>query len=300
MDLFNNIPMKVAVVGNICKRTEIRNNKKSKQELAGSYIAAINASKLGYDTTLISRVPDNSEVIEQAKKNKIKLEKQSAWIETIYESTYNKNDEKTTKVVSDAGPIVRVNPGNYDVVLISSYYGYVSFDVIKSLKTPNNILCLDVQSYIKHRGDNGVLFYKPWLDKEKYLKYVDVIKLNTKELFYLTGKISLNSASDLLHLGPKVVILTVENKCNYIFHDKTYLKMPFYKGKTKPKCVIGTGELYDAAFTLKYAETKDPKEAGFFAEAAVSIALERDCVKKPLSPTEVNKRFKLLKDIFLA
>jgi len=293
--------MKVAVIGNVCKRTEIKNGKKSKPELAGSYISAITASKLSHDVTLISRVSDNSYAIEEAKKNKIKLEKQSAWMETVYEAIYDKNSEKVTKIVSDAGPIVRVNPGNYDVVIVSSYYGYVSFDVIKSLKTPNNILCLDAQSYIKHRGDNGVLFYKPWLDKEKYLKYVDIIKLNTKELFYLTGKISLNSASDLLRLGPKVVVLTVKDKCNYVFYDKTYLKMPFYSGrKSKRRFLIGAGEIYDTAFALKYAETRDSKEAGFFAEAATSISWERDCVKKPIGLLEVNKRFKLLKDIFLA
>ena len=110
----------------------------------------------------------------------------------------------------------------------------------------------------------------------------------------------MNSASDLLKLGPKIIILTVADKCNYIFYGKTYLKMPFYDTKVKVKFTIGAGEMYDTAFALKYAKTKDPKEAGFFAEAVTSIGWERDVVKKPITKAEVNKRFKLLKDIFLA
>lgn len=296
--------MKAIVVGNICKRIEIMNNKKSKPELAGSYISALTASKIGHDVTLVSRFPDaiDSETEKKLKSAKLRLEKQNAWKETVYESKYEQQG-KVTKVLSDAGPIVKVNSGNYDVVLISSYYGYVGSDVLTALKKHGengNILMLDAQSYIKHRGADGVLVYKPWLDKEKYLKHVDVIRLNVKELFYLTGKVSLNSASDLLKLGPKVVILTVEDKCNYVFHDKTYTKMPFYKIKAKRKFYIGLGEIYDTAFALKYAETKDPKESGFFAEAAASFCLQRNCVKTPLKKVELSKRFKLLKDIFLA
>jgi sugar/nucleoside kinase (ribokinase family) len=299
--------MKVIVIGNVCKRTELRNNKKSNSEFAGAYSSVLTAARLGADVTLVSRVPQNAdaEMIGLLNKNKIKLERQSAWMETIYESTYTKEGgkeelTKKTKVLSDAGPIVRVNPGNYDIVLISSYYGYVGVEVLKTLKKPENLLCLDVQSYIKHRTGDGVLVYKPWLDKEKYLKYVDIIKLNVQELFYLTGKVSLNSANDLLKLGPKIVILTVTNKYNYIFYDKTYLKMPFYNEKMKPKYLVGLGEIYNTAFTLKYAETHDPKEAGFYAEAASSLCLTRNCIKTPFTKAEVNKRFKMLKDIFLA
>jgi sugar/nucleoside kinase (ribokinase family) len=291
--------MKVAVVGNICKRIEVRDNKKSKPEIAGSFISALTAARLGHDVTLISRVPDNTDVLSLLRKEKITLQKQSAWMETVYESIYTKSG-KQTKVLSDAGPIVKAVPGNYDVVLISSYYGYVNSDVIKTLKTPENIVCLDTQSYTKHRGADGMLLNKPWLDKEKYLKHVDILSLNINDLFYLTGKVSLNSANDLLKFGPKLVVLTVKDQCNYIFYDKTYLKMPFYKVKTALPSKKGLGEVYDTCFALKFAETKDPKEAGFYAEAATSLVVERDAVKKPVGPAEVKARFKLMKDIFLA
>jgi sugar/nucleoside kinase (ribokinase family) len=137
----------------------------------------------------------------------------------------------------------------------------------------------------------------PWLEKEKYLKYVDILKLNANELYYLTGKSTLNSAMELLRLGPKIVTLTMGDKGSYIFYDKKYMKVPVYKTKVVDKS--GVGDVYMAAFALKYAESRDLVDAAYFAAAAASFIVEKIGLEMP-TLNKITRRYKTLREIFLA
>jgi sugar/nucleoside kinase (ribokinase family) len=294
------IPMKVVVVGNIAIRHEIKGRKKITTLAGGSYFAALQAAKLGHEVTLISRLSSNfpKEYIKKIESAGIKLIKQPSWETTEYDVEYHKDGSKTAIVHADAGPIMSVPKIDADVIIITSYIGHIGINVLKTLKTEDNLLALDAQGYTKYKKQDGSLTYVPWLEKEEYLKYVDLLKLNASELYYLTGKTTINSASELLKLGPKIVTLTLGTKGAYVFYDKKYMKVPVYEN-IKFVDKVGVGDVYTTAFAIKYKETQNIVDAAYFAAAATSYCVEKVGDSGIANLKKINKRFKTLKDIFL-
>ncbi|HDQ59662.1 MAG TPA: hypothetical protein ENN30_00545 [Candidatus Woesearchaeota archaeon] len=294
--------MKCVIVGNLASRTEILGKKKESSRIGGaSYYAGITSARLGAETTIITKLSEkfNSKWIKELEKEKIKLIKQPAWTDTEYQVSYNAAGDKKVKIISDAGNIVNVPELNPDVVVISSNINKVSSKVLKKLKTPENILALDAQSFINYTDPkNKELTKVPWLEKEEFLKSVDILKLNAKELYYLTGKKTLNSALDLLKLGPKIVTLTLAKQGAYIFYDRRYIKVPIYETKMVHKG--GVGDVYITAFALRYKETEDITDAAYFAAAAASFAVEKHGAAGIEKLNKVEKRYKTLREIFLA
>ena len=127
---------------------------------------------------------------------------------------------------------------------------------------------------------------------------MDILKLNAKELYYLTGKKTLNSAMDLLKLGPKVIALTLATQGAYIFYDRRYIKVPIYETKIVHRG--GVGDVYLTSFAIRYAQTKDITDAAYFAAAAASFAIEKHGSKGIADLKKVEKRYKTLREIFLA
>ena len=290
---------RVICVGNLTKRIETIQGKKERTSVSGSIYGAVTAKRMGFDVTLVSKVsskfPEN--LLKLIKSEKIEFIKQPAWEDTAYKIKYNKDGSKNVNILSDAGPIVSVPDISADVVLISSYFGAISEGVLATLKKENNVLALDAGGFIKYKNPGGELSYVPWLEKEKYLKYVDILKLNANELYYLTGKSTLNSAMELLRLGPKIVTLTMGDKGSYIFYDKKYMKVPVYKTKVVDKS--GVGDVYMAAFALKYAESRDLVDAAYFAAAAASFIVEKIGLEMP-TLNKITRRYKTLREMFLA
>ncbi len=306
--------MKVVVVGNLAKRNEVKGNKKITTLAGGSWFAALQAAKLNHDVTLISKISPNfpKKWIKKIESEGIKLIKQPAWEYTDYDVEYHKDDSKTVIVNSEAGPIMNVPKIDCDIAIITSYIGDIGINVLKNLKREDkldeegevieegNILALDAQGFTKYVNPSGELNYIPWLKKEEYLKYTDVLKLNIAELYYLTGKSTLASASDLIKLGPNIIHLTKGEKGAHVFYGKkrNHLKIPV----SEPKKFIdktGVGDVYTSAFVIRYKETKDIIESVYYAAAAASFCVEKKGDKGIAGNKKLEKKFQTLKDIFL-
>lgn len=300
--------MKIVVVGNLAKRNEIRGKKKITTLAGGSWFTALQAAKLGHDVTLISKMSPNfpKRWIKRIEDEGIKLIKQPAWEYTDYDLEYHKDGSKTVVVNSEAGPIMSVPKIDCDIAIITSYIGGIGLNVLKNLKKEateedeGNILALDAQGFTKYVHPSGELNYVPWLEKEKYLGYVDVLKLNTAELYYLTGKSTMASASDLINLGPNIIHLTRGEQGAYIFYSKkrNYLKIPISEPK-KFVDKIGVGDVYTSAFVIRYKETGNIIESVYYAAAAASFCVEKEGDKGIAGTEKLEKKFQTLKDIFL-
>ncbi len=300
--------MKIVVVGNLAKRNEIRGRDKITTLAGGSWFAALQAAKLGHDVTLISKVSPNfpKKWIKRIEDEGIKLIKQPAWEYTDYDVEYHKDGSKTVIVNSEAGPIMSVPKIDCDIAIITSYIGNIGLNVLKNLKKKSteeeegNLLALDAQGFTKYVNPSGELNYVPWLEKEKYLEYTDILKLNTAELYYLTGKSTMASASDLINLGPNIILLTRGEKGAHVFYSKkrNYLKIPVSEPK-KFVDKIGVGDVYNSAFIIRYKETKDIIESVYYAAAAAAFCVEKEDSKGIAGAKKLEKKFQTLKDIFL-
>jgi len=292
--------MKCIYIGNLATRTLITGKKKESCWAGPSVFSAMTAKKLGHDATIVTKASSRLDPkwIKHIEKLGINLVKQPAWQDTAYEVEYDKEGGKKVVILSDAGPINSVPEGDYDIVQISSYFGQIGVDVLKTLKRPDNLLVLDAETFIKYKNPDNTISYTPWLNKEEYLKYVDILKINARELYFLTGKSTLNSAMELLKLGPKIVTLTLATQGAYVFHEKHYIKVPVYEVK-KFVDKTGVGDTYPTAFAVKYKETQNVSEAAYFAAAAASFVVEGKRGENIADLKKVEKRHKTLKEIFL-
>jgi sugar/nucleoside kinase (ribokinase family) len=292
--------MKCIFVGNLALRVNVVGKKKEQSWAGSSYFSATTAARLGHEATIVSKVSSKFDPKWQKELDKrgIKLMKQPAWEDSVYEVEYKKDGTKRVSIVSDSGQVNSVPPGEYDIVQIGSYFGKIGIDVLKTLKRPDNLLILDAHGFIKYRNPDRTLTNAPWLEKEEYLKYVDILKINANELYFLTGKTTLNSAMELLKLGPKIVTLTMGTQGAYVFHEKRYIKVPVYEIK-KFVDHTGVGDVYATAFAIKFKETQDITDAAYFAAAAASFVVEKKGGVNIAEKTKVEKRYKTLREIFL-
>lgn len=184
-----------------------------------------------------------------------------------------------------------------DIVLLQSYYGKIGIELFKKLKTQDNLVSIDVQAFLKDKNADNTTFFKPWADMSDYLKYVDILKLTANELYNLTGRATISSASQLIEHGVKTVIVRA-GKTTYVFWGKKYTRIPAYSSKIKN--IAGAGEVYDAAFTIRMKETgNDVIEAAYFAEAAIALCKENGLTDKALNRKNIEKYCKTLKSIFI-
>jgi len=95
-------------------------------------------------------------------------------------------------------------------------------------------------------------------------------------------------------LGPKIVVLTLGAQGSYIFYEKKYAKIPIYE--TNKYEHAGIGDVYITSFAIRYKETNDVIDAGYFASAAASFVSEGII---PNNREKIEKRCKTLREIFL-
>lgn len=292
--------MKCVFVGNLAIRHEIKGKKEEISLSCPSFYGAVAAARMGHEAIIISKLSSSfdKKYLKQLDAEGITLIRQPAWQDTEYYITYDKAGNKNVSIKSDAGPIVAVQKMECDAALINSYVGNVSVEVLKTLKSPTNTLALDAQGFIKYKNPNNEISNVPWLEKENYLKYVDVLKMNAKELYFLTGKTTLNSASELLKLGPKVVTLTLAEQGAYIFYEKKFMKVPVYETKMVEK--TGAGDVFATAFALRFKEKNDILDSAYFASSAASFTVEKKGIAGITNAKKVEKRYKTLREIFLA
>ena len=272
--------MKFVAIGNIIK---------TRRGFRGpSYFSSITASKMmHWDSYVISKTMDEKKFSDEMKKYKVKFISQKSWCNLTIEGN---------KIRSDPGKIMTIPEMTADVFHIAPAISEVDKKIMKKLnKSEEGLISLDSEGFTKANID-GEIKEVPWANKEEFLEYVDILKLNIKELYYLTGRMTVNSAMELLKMGPHIILLTNEEKSGYIFYGKMkYFRIPVYK--TKVKDTTGVGDVFTTAFVTRYFETRDIKGSAYFASAAASLLVEKGGVKGIADKEKVKKRYRTLREI---
>ena len=123
--------------------------------------------------------------------------------------------------------------------------------------------------------------------------------MNISDLYYLTGKATINSAMQLLKYGLRIIILNKEDMSGYVFYgNMKHFKIPLYE--TEIKSTIGLEDVFITAFTTRYWETKDLQGSIYFASAASSLEMEKGGTNGIVDKEKVKKRYRTLREIFLS
>jgi sugar/nucleoside kinase (ribokinase family) len=263
--------MKFLVIGNITKDT-IRTKEKEIVTFGGtSSYASITAKKLGCDTFVLSR--GNHELYEWIRnldRQEIKVELEDSENVSHFVNDY-RGIERKQFWASDAGKIDFKDLGKMDIIHIGPIFNEITLDCVKKARKNAKLLSLDVQGFVRS-SDKEEIIMKFWDERYDFLKYVDLVKVGRLESKSISKKTNYEEVcKDLVKLGVKVVELTLGEYGSIVFSDKTY-KIPVYRTTVIDK--TGAGDVYAAAFAIRYFETKNVLESGLFASSAASFVIE--------------------------
>jgi sugar/nucleoside kinase (ribokinase family) len=284
--------MKFLVIGNITKDT-IKTKEKEIITFGGSAsYSSIAAKKLGCDTFVLSR--GNNELDDWIKflgNLGIKVELENSEKVSHFVNDYT-GEERKQFWLSDAGKIDFKDLGKMDIIHLGSVFNEITLDCVKKARKNAKLLSLDVQGFLRSSNKEKVIM-KFWEERAKFLKYVDLVKINRLESNFVSKKTTYEEmCKEIAELGPKVVEMTLRENGSIVFSDKIY-KIPVYHTNLVDK--TGAGDVYAAAFAIRYSKTNDALESGLFASAAASFVVEDFGTKNIANTDLVEKRFNELK-----
>ena len=207
--------------------------------------------------------------------------KKTVYFENIYG---NNPDERTQRVLAKADPftIENLKDAEADIFHLGTLLADdFSLDVIKYLST-KGILSADAQGYLREvRGEK--VYAIDWAEKKEALKYIDILKVNEKEMEVLTGHRDPEKAAlQLAEWGVKEVLITLGSLGSLIYAEGEFHRIPAFP----PKDVVdatGCGDTYAAGYLYMRNQGASYYDAGCFAAAMSTLKLEHH---GPFSGTE--------------
>lgn len=133
------------------------------------------------------------------------------------------------------------------------------------LQFPNSLVCLTPQGLMRKWGKDGKVYAQRWLPSKKILSNLDVIIFSEEDIKPFPEVV------DYYKSAVKIVILTCGKKGSIVFtkNRKYYISVT----PVKEKDPTGAGDVFAAAFIIKYYETEDPFIAAHFASHIASFAV---------------------------
>lgn len=133
---------------------------------------------------------------------------------------------------------------------------------------------LDVQGYLRHISDDGLVSPKIWNDRDTIISNVDVVKFHDSELKLTDSSESeLSAVSHILDLGPIIVIVTRDHRGSTIYTRNSQVDIPLVLSKNQVDST-GCGDTYAIGFLLEYMRSLDISRAGLFAATCASFNAE--------------------------
>ncbi|MBS3055558.1 MAG: hypothetical protein J4452_03660 [Candidatus Aenigmarchaeota archaeon] len=278
------------VVGNIDK-TINKTLAGEEETFGGSTYCGIVANELGWDTTILTRGNEElSEWVTELEDLDIRvfLQQDEATLKVINDYT---TGVWAQKLLSNTRKIVFNIDEKFDVIHINPLHHEVDIELIRKAREKCKLLSLDVQGLVREEK-NGIVGGKFLENREEWFKNLDILKVGEDEIKYISKEQdSEKICKDLKSFGPKIVVLTFGKRGSVVL-GKEFLNIPALAVKEIDPA--GAGDSYATAFAIKYFETNDEREAGFFGAATASFVVE-DFGARNIQPREkVEERFKLL------
>ena len=136
------------------------------------------------------------------------------------------------------------------------------------------LISLDVQGYTRHIAEDGVVSPTRWDEHDKILSQIDVVKFHDSELKLTDASESeLSAVSNILDLGPIIVIVTRDYRGSTIYTRNSQVDIPLVLSKVQVDST-GCGDTYVIGFLLEYMRSADVSRAGLFAATCASFNAE--------------------------
>jgi sugar/nucleoside kinase (ribokinase family) len=115
---------------------------------------------------------------------------------------------------------------------------------------------------------------KEWTERNEILELVDVVKFHVSELLTMVkAESEISAASQILNLGPRIVLVTRDRRGSVIYTRDSQVKIPLVLARVQAD-TTGCGDTYTIGFLLEYMRSGDVRRAGLFAATCASFNVE--------------------------
>ena len=186
-------------------------------------------------------------------------------VTTTFENCYA--DGVRTQVIHSVAPPIEVShlPDEWrgcPVALLAPVFD--EMDSTLAACFPKALLGVSPQGWLRRSGPSGIVEPKAWSDAET-LGRAEVLVLSEMDL--PEKRVPPNWLTD-----DRVVILTQGPRGALMHYGDRWFRIPPYPAKEAD--LTGAGDVFAAAYLVRYSETGDPLTAGMFASCAASFKVE--------------------------
>jgi len=228
---------------------------------------SLTARKQKHDVNLYTKFGSNYPLEEFFKENKIITpDALSSKITTKFRIELNNSDRKL--FVENMCDKINFIENNDDGTIISPVFDEISSETYSQIKNSNNFILLDPQGFLREKNNsNEISLKRTSLD----LNNINAIKMNSDELYALTGLTGNDGLKQLQKLGIEYVIYTNKQEISLLVKDKLYT---IFLPKMTLTDTTGIGDIFCSTFVCTMLKEKDFLWALSFAGGAAQSALE--------------------------
>jgi len=146
----------------------------------------------------------------------------------------------------------------------------------------NSLVCVTLQGWLRGQDDQHNVIFQPHPDLEKWLPHIDILVLSLADV--QGDRDTLDHFLNTVQLG----VETLGSEGCRVYHRGTTTHIP-----VKPLEEVdptGAGDIFAAAFFIRYQQTRDFIDAAQFANACASLSVKGAGVESVPSLAEVEKQ----------
>jgi sugar/nucleoside kinase (ribokinase family) len=277
------ISMDIVVVGHLSRDLIVTPETKREALGGGTAYAMIAPALDAINAGIISKVGED---FEQEYWNTLKASglnltglQQSGKTSTRFINKYDTTGNRLQIVEAQAK---QITPGDFPEEYLDAKVFHFSpltaneldIECIRLARSHAKITSLDVQGYVRTVDSSGMVVPRNWIERDDVLALVDVVKFHESELkMTVEGESELSMASQILNLGPKIVLVTHDRRGSVIYTRNDQVTIP----RVTPKKEVdstGCGDVYSISFLLEYIRSSNLEHAGLFAATCCSFNIE--------------------------
>jgi sugar/nucleoside kinase (ribokinase family) len=167
---------------------------------------------------------------------------------------------------------------NAEIVYICPVLDELEEEIVK--KFDGSVIGVAPQGWMRSVVKGGRIEKKRWKKANEVLSKVDFVIVSEEDIF----EEDIPKYEELSN----IFVLTRDRKGAELYYDGTHEHIPAFERKEVD--ATGAGDVFGAAFLLRYYETKDAVESAIFASCAVSFVVEKEGVEGIPYREEVEKR----------
>jgi sugar/nucleoside kinase (ribokinase family) len=157
-----------------------------------------------------------------------------------------------------------------EAILVGSVLQEVDPEIVRASR--QGVLMLEAQGFMRHLSSEGKVLHRKSGDAEAAVRHCDILKVDEAEAAVLTATTGANTAAGVLYqMGPKIVIVTCGERGVIIFDGTQMIRIR--APETDVIDPTGAGDVFGAAFLIKYLQTEDLIQAGLFGSAAAALSM---------------------------